>query len=180
MCSSMQCVEKSVFFKYWRVIFALVSSDLCTPRILKINAWLLPSHILFYCPKFCLYVVGVDSLLERSAISKCIWKIWIGDYAKDGGSEEVWLLCSFNHERLHTWIKTNVNKFVILSQTVLKLGIQNLGSYMRLTCEYELDILSNTKISLAKIHGENYMNFRLLLACHLLCNHLLLFLRTLK
>ena len=51
---------------------------------------------------------------------------------------------------------------------------------MRLTFEYEFDILSNTKVSLAKIHGENYMNFRLLLACYLLCNHLLLFLRTLK
>ena len=82
-----------------------------------------------------LYIVGVDSLLERSAISKCIWKIWIGDYAKDGGSEEVWLLCSFNHEHLHTWIKTNVNKFAILSQTVAKLGVQNLESYMRLTFE---------------------------------------------
>ena len=50
----------------------------------------------------------------------------------------------------------------------------------RLTFEYELDILSNTKVSLAKIHGENYMNFKLLLVCHLLCNNLLLFLRTLK
>ena len=68
---------KSVFFKYWRVIFTLFSSDLCTPEILKINAWPLPSHILFYCLKLCLYIVGVDSLLERSAISKCIWKIWI-------------------------------------------------------------------------------------------------------
>ena len=35
------------------------------------------------------------------------------DYAKDGGSGEVWLLCSFYHEplALGTWIKTNVNKF---------------------------------------------------------------------
>ena len=81
---------------------------------------------------------------------------------------------------MHASIKTNVNKFAILSQTVLKLGIQNLGSYMRLTSEYELDILSNTKVRLAKIHGDNYVNFRLLLACHLLCNHLLLFLRALK
>ena len=51
---------------------------------------------------------------------------------------------------------------------------------MRLTFEYDLDILSNTKVSLAKIHGEKYKNFRLLLFCHVLCNHLLLFLRTLK
>ena len=50
---------------------------------------------------------------------------------------------------------------------------------MRLTFEYELAILLNTKVSLAKIHGENYMNFRLLLICHLLCNHILLFLKTL-
>ena len=33
----------------------------------------------------------------------------------------------------------------------LKLGTQNLGSYMGLTCEYELDILSNTKGSLQRI-----------------------------
>ena len=31
---------------------------------------------------------------------------------------------------------------------------------MRLTCEYELDILSNTKVILTKINGENYMNFQ--------------------
>ena len=35
-------------------------------------------------------------------------------------------------------------KFAISCHAVLKLGTQNLGSYMRLTCEYELDILSNT------------------------------------
>ena len=51
---------------------------------------------------------------------------------------------------------------------------------MRLTCEYELDILSNIKVSVAKVHGENYMKLRPLLACHYLCNHLLLFLRILK
>ena len=44
---------------------------------------------------------------------------------------------------------------------------------MRLTCEYELDILSNTKVGHAKVHSENYMKLRPLLACHLLCNHLL-------
>ena len=58
--------------------------------------------------------------------------------------------------------------------------MENLGNYMRLTCESELDIVSNTKVSVGTIHGENYMNFRLLQACHFLCNHLLLFLRTLK
>ena len=50
----------------------------------------------------------------------------------------------------------------------LKLGTQNLGSYKRLTCEYELDILSNTKGSLAKDHGENNMKLRPFLARHLL------------
>ena len=51
---------------------------------------------------------------------------------------------------------------------------------MRLTCEYEVDILSNTKVSLAPIHGENYIKFQTAPDLHLLCNHLLLFLRTLK
>ena len=62
----------------------------------------------------------------------------------------------------------------------LKLGTQNLGSYMRLTCEYELDILSNTKGSLAKNHGENNMKLRPFLARHLLRNRLFLFLRISK
>ena len=43
---------------------------------------------------------------------------------------------------------------------------------MRLTCEYELDILSNTKVSLGKDHGENYMKLRQLLAHHLLRDRL--------
>ena len=51
---------------------------------------------------------------------------------------------------------------------------------MRLTCEYELDILSNTKVSLAKGHGENYIKFRQFLAHHLLRNRLFLFLRISK
>ena len=51
---------------------------------------------------------------------------------------------------------------------------------MRLTCEYELDILSNTKSSLAKDHGENYMKLRPFLARHHLRNSLFLFLRILK
>ena len=80
--------------------------------------------------------------------------------------------CSFDHEPLCTRIKTNVNKFAILSHTVLKLATQNLGSYMRLTYENELDILSNTKGSLAKGHGENYMKLRPFLARHLLRNRL--------
>ena len=76
--------------------------------------------------------------------------------------------------------QTTVNKFAILSHAVLKLGTQNLGSYMRLTCEYELDILPNTKGSLTKDHGENYMKLRPFLAHYLLHNRPFLFLRILK
>ena len=70
--------------------------------------------------------------------------------------------------------KTNVNKFAILSHTVLILRTQNLGSYMRLTCEYELNTLSNTKVSLANDHGENYMKLRPFLTHHFLRNRLFL------
>ena len=62
----------------------------------------------------------------------------------------------------------------------LKLGTQNLGSYMRLTCEYELDILTNAKGRLAKDHGENNMKLRPFLAIHLLRNRLFLFLKISK
>ena len=62
----------------------------------------------------------------------------------------------------------------------LKSGTQNRRSYMRQTCEYELDILSDTKGSLGKDHGENNMNLRQLLAHHLLCNPLFSFLRISK
>ena len=51
---------------------------------------------------------------------------------------------------------------------------------MRLTCEYEVDILSNTKGSLRKDHGENNINLRPLLTRHLLRNRLFLFLRMSK
>ena len=43
---------------------------------------------------------------------------------------------------------------------------------MNLTCEYELDILPNTKVSPAKDHGENYMKVILPLVRHLLRNYL--------
>ena len=46
---------------------------------------------------------------------------------------------------------------------------------MRLTCEYEFDILSATKGSLAKDHGENYMMLRPLMVRYLLHNRLFLF-----
>ena len=52
------------------------------------------------------------------------WNPAIEDYAKNGGPGEVWLLCSFYHEHLRTWIETNVNKFAISNHTALKLGVQ--------------------------------------------------------
>ena len=51
---------------------------------------------------------------------------------------------------------------------------------MRLTCEYELDILSNAKVSLAKDYGENYRKLRPFLARHFLRNRLFFFLRISK
>ena len=193
-----QYVENSVFFKYWRVIFTLLSNELCNPAIPKINACCLTLAISHFVPLSqplfvpCLFEKSIEKAsVERkafnfriigvhSSLGKRVWKIWIDNYAKDGVSGEVWHLCSFDHKPLFTWIKANVNKFAILSHTVLKLGTQNLGSYLRLTCEHELDIVSNTKVSLAKDHYENYMKLRLFLACHLLRNRLFLFLRISK
>ena len=57
----------------------------------------------------------------------------------------------------------------------LELATEALRSYLKLPCEYELYILSNTKVSTAKGHGENYMKVRLLLVRHILCNRLLEF-----
>ena len=62
----------------------------------------------------------------------------INDYAKDGGLGEVWILCSFCHEPLRTWIKSNVNKFAISSHAALKLGEQALRSDLKITCEFQL------------------------------------------
>ena len=62
----------------------------------------------------------------------------IDDYAKDGELGEVWILCSFYHEPLRTWIKTNVNKFAISTHMSLKLGKQALKNYLKKTCEFQL------------------------------------------
>ena len=53
-----------------------------------------------------------------------------------------------------------------------KLDEQALGSYSKLTCEYELHILPNRKVSTAKDHGKNYMKVRALMVRHLLRNRL--------
>ena len=62
--------------------------------------------------------------------------------------------------------------FAISSHTALKLCTQSLRSYFKVTCEYELHLLPNTKVSTAKDHGENYMKVRPPLVHHLLCNRL--------
>ena len=46
-------------------------------------------------------------------------------------------------------------------------------SYLKLTCENELHTFSNTKVSAAKNHCENYMKVRPPLVRHLLRNRLL-------
>ena len=67
----------------------------------------------------------------------------IDDYAKDGAPGEGRLLCSFYHEPLRTGIKIDVNKFAISAHVALKLGRQALKSYLKITCEFRLHILSN-------------------------------------
>ena len=73
---------------------------------------------------------------------------------------EVWLLCSFYHEPLRTWIKTIVNKFAISNHTALISGVHALISYLKLICEYELYSLPNKKVSGAKDHGKHYIKVR--------------------
>ena len=59
-------------------------------------------------------------------------------------------------------MKTNVNKLAISTHVTLKLGIETLISYLKLTCEYdhELITLSNAKDDDERDHGENYMKVR--------------------
>ena len=82
------------------------------------------------------------------------------DYAKNGGPWEVWLLYSFYHESLRTWIKTINNTFAILNHTALILGVRTLSSYLKLICKYELHSLPNKKVSGAKDRGKNYIKVR--------------------
>ena len=69
----------------------------------------------------------------------------IDDYAKNGGPGEVWLLCSFYHESLCTWIKTIVTMFAISNHTALILGVLALRSYLKLICEYICFIAYQTR-----------------------------------
>ena len=52
------------------------------------------------------------------------------------------------------------SKKTLMSYTALKLATQSLRSYLKVTCEYELYILPNTKVSTAKDYGEKYMKVR--------------------
>ena len=76
------------------------------------------------------------------------------DYAKYGEPEEAWLVCSFYHESLPTWIITIVDKFAISNHTSLILGVRALRSYLNLICEYELHSLPNKKVGGAKDHSK--------------------------
>ena len=61
----------------------------------------------------------------------------------------------------------NVNKLTISNHVALKLAIEALKSYLKLTCQYQFHILLNEKVSAAKDHGKNYMKVRLPLVQHL-------------
>ena len=82
-------------------------------------------------------------------------------------------MCSFYHKPLRASFKINVNKFAILDHMALRRGIEALGNYLKLNCEYKLHILLNTKVGTVKDHGKNYIKVRPLLVCYLLRNHLL-------
>ena len=78
------------------------------------------------------------------------------DYAKNGGPEQVWLLCSFYHESLRTWIKTIVDKLAISNHRAFILAVRALRSYLKVISEYEHHSLPNKNVSGAKDHGKNY------------------------
>ena len=48
-------------------------------------------------------------------------------------------------------------KQTLMDRMALKLRIHALRNYLKLTCEYELHILPNKKVSAAKGHGQNYI-----------------------
>ena len=53
--------------------------------------------------------------LRRKIDNRCAIIDTIDDYAKDGGSGEVWLLCSFYHDSLRAHIIRKVNNFATLA-----------------------------------------------------------------
>ena len=76
----------------------------------------------------------------------------------DQGRSDFYVVLTMNLCILESKQMLIILLFIVIQ--FLKLGTQNLASYMRLTCEYELDILSNAKGSLAKDHGENNTKLR--------------------
>ena len=96
----------------------------------------------------------------------------------DQGRSDIYVVLTMSLRSLES--KQMLISLLFKAIQFLKSGTQNLGNYMGLTCENELDILSNTKGSLAKDHGENNMKLRPFLARHLLHNRLFLFLRISK
>ena len=76
--------------------------------------------------------------------------------------------CSFIWAELVLTPEFPFNKFTVSDRTVLKLVTLALRICLKLSCEYELHTFSNTKVTVAKNHGENNMKVRLLLVRHLL------------
>ena len=66
-----------------------------------------------------------------------------------------------------------VNKLTTSNHTALKLRIHVLRSYLKVTCECDLHILPNRKVSAANDHGKNYIKVRPTLVRHLSRNCLL-------
>ena len=52
-------------------------------------------------------------------------------------------------------LRKNVYKFGLSNRKTLKLCINALRGYLKLSFEYELDIFPNTKVGAAKDHAEN-------------------------
>ena len=109
--------------------------------------------------KLCAVFCHWDILDCRCPLSWCSFSSMrsshtVDDYAKNGEPGEVWLVCSFYHESLPTWIKTIVNKFATSNHTAFILGVHALRSYLKLSCEYELYILPNKIVSPAKDHDK--------------------------
>ena len=50
-----------------------------------------------------------------------------------------------------------VSKLAISNHTAVKLTIETLKSYLKVSCKYELHIFPNTKVSVANYHGKNYV-----------------------
>ena len=107
---------------------------------------------------------------------ECALAKWINNQESEGGSEAVWLLCSFYHDALQTQIITDVNSFAVWNPTSLKSQAETQRRRRDLRCEYELHNLPKTKVDAAKDHGKTMLKLDLLLstifsAIVYRCNH---------